>query len=69
MKKVKSVQGDTIDLICWRYYGRTAGVTETVLEHNPALAEQGPILTLGTEVVLPDIPTQQQTTKTINLWD
>ncbi|MGQ9372750.1 tail protein X [Acinetobacter tandoii] len=43
MKKVKSVQGDTIDLICWRYYGRTAGVTETVLEYNPDLAEQGPI--------------------------
>ncbi|MGH1402411.1 MAG: tail protein X, partial [Acinetobacter tandoii] len=53
MKKVKSVQGDTIDLICWRYYGRTAGVTETVLEYNPDLAEQGPILTLGTEVILP----------------
>ena len=69
MKTVKSVQGDTIDLICWRYYGRTAGVTETVLESNLALAEQGPILVLGTEVVLPDIPAQQQMTKTINLWD
>ena len=69
MKTVKSVQGDTIDLICWRYYGRTAGVTETVLESNPPLAEQGPILVLGTEVVLPDIPAQQQMTKTINLWD
>lgn len=69
MKTVKSVQGDTIDLICWRYYGRTSGVTETVLESNLALAEQGPILVLGTEVVLPDIPAQQQMTKTINLWD
>ena len=69
MKTVKSVQGDTIDLICWRYDGRTAGVTETVLESNPALAKQGPILVLGTEVVLPDIPAQQQMTKTINLWD
>ncbi|MBJ9370556.1 tail protein X [Acinetobacter sp. TGL-Y2] len=69
MKKIKSVQGDTLDLICWRYYGRTAGTFEAVLTVNPHLSEQDPILELGTEIILPEITLQEQVTKTINLWD
>ncbi|MFV5433710.1 tail protein X [Acinetobacter towneri] len=68
-KTILSLQNDTVDLICWRHYGRTSGVVEAVLEANPALAEQGPILTIGTSVVLPEINTQQQTAQTISLWD
>ncbi len=26
--KVKALQGDTVDLLCQRYYGTTQGVTE-----------------------------------------
>lgn len=70
MKKiVTALQNDTVDLICWRYYGRTSGVVESVLEANPDLAQQGPILAIGTQVVLPEITTQQQTAQTIQLWD
>lgn len=68
-KTILSLQNDTVDLICWRHYGRTSGVVEAVLEANPALAEQGPILTIGTSVVLPEINTQQHTAQTISLWD
>ncbi|WP_369011935.1 tail protein X, partial [Escherichia marmotae] len=25
MNTVRSIQNDTIDLICWRYYGRSLG--------------------------------------------
>lgn len=25
-------QNDTVEALCWRHYGRTAGVTEAVLE-------------------------------------
>ncbi|MBL2691865.1 phage tail protein, partial [Klebsiella pneumoniae] len=28
--KVKALQGDTVDLLCQRYYGTTQGVTEIV---------------------------------------
>ncbi|MHA3078826.1 tail protein X [Acinetobacter sp. ANC 5502] len=68
-KTITAVQGDTIDLICWRYYGRTAGIVEAVLEANPFLSEQAPILELGTPIFLPDLPAQQQVKQTISLWD
>lgn len=69
MKTVKSIQNDTIDSICWRYYGLSSGVVEMVLQANPQLAELDPILPIATDVVLPDISTPQKTETTINLWD
>ncbi|MDL0037302.1 tail protein X, partial [Enterobacter hormaechei] len=35
LMKAYALQGDTLDAICVRYYGRTEGVVETVLEANP----------------------------------
>jgi len=58
MAAVIASQGDTVDAICWRYYGRTAGVTEAVLEANPGLADLGPIIPHGTQVTLPDAAPQ-----------
>ena len=31
---VRTLQGDTVDALCWRHYGRTDGTVETVLEAN-----------------------------------
>lgn len=69
--KIIAMQGDTVDLICHRHYGRTAGVTEAVYTANPGLAELGAVLPLGTPVVLPDLTTQstETTRQLINLWD
>lgn len=39
--KTFALQGDTLDAICVRYYGRTEGVVEAVLAANPGLAELG----------------------------
>lgn len=52
---VHARQGDTLDLICHRHYGYTAGVTEAVMEANPDLCELGPALPIGTRVILPSI--------------
>ena len=38
--KVKALQGDTVDLLCWRHYGTAQGVTEKVLSANPGLSQQ-----------------------------
>lgn len=65
---VTTIQGDTVDLICWRYYGRTAGVTEQVLEANPGLAALGPVLPMGRLVALPDQP-KRPTARRVQLWD
>ncbi len=68
MNRVYAHQGDSVDLICLRQYGKTAGITEAVLEANPRLADFGPILPHGTPVDLPDVPPQAEE-KTVQLWD
>lgn len=60
-------QGDTLDLICWRYYRTTAAVTEQVLAANPQLDVACPIIPLGTPITLPDLKPVQHTS--LNLWD
>ncbi|ENU79234.1 tail protein X [Acinetobacter sp. ANC 3789] len=68
-KSIKSIQNDTIDSICWRYYGRSTGVVEQVLSANPQLDELGVILPIGTDVLLPDLDSPQNIQHSINLWD
>ncbi|HAV1681000.1 TPA: phage tail protein [Enterobacter hormaechei subsp. steigerwaltii] len=64
----RAQQGDTLDTICARYYGRTEGVFEKVLAANPGLAELGVVLPHGTLVELPDV-LSSPVTETINLWE
>lgn len=57
-------EGDTVDLIAFRYYGSTyGGQVEAILEANRslALADYGPILPRGLTITLPEIvaPTKQ----------
>ncbi|MDA7086497.1 tail protein X [Pseudomonas sp. SA3-5] len=65
---LRANQGDTVDALCWRHYGRTAGVTEAVLEANPGLADNGPIIAQGALVLMPDEAPQPQR-QMVNLWD
>ncbi len=52
---VMAVDGDRLDLMCWRHYGYLRGrVVEAVLEANPGLAMRQ-LLTAGQQIVLPDI--------------
>ena len=69
--RITAQQGDTVDLICHRHYGRTAGVTEAVYAANPGLADIGPVLPIGTPVTLPDLSTQpaEPTQQLVKLWD
>lgn len=67
--QVRAMQGDTLDAICWRHYGRTASVVEQALEANPGLADLGPVLPLGTLVTLPPAPPASENRRIIQLWD
>ncbi|MBP8813198.1 MAG: tail protein X [Laribacter sp.] len=67
--RVIASQGDTVDLICLRHYGYTAGVTEAVYAANAGLADLGPILPLGTTVTLPAAPGPAPAIRMIQLWD
>ena len=63
-----SRQDETVDLICWRHYGRTRDVTEIVLTANPGLAALGAILPFGTTVTLPDVVGEANDAPLVNLW-
>lgn len=69
---VTARQGDTLDLLCWRHLGTTAGgVVEQAFELNRGLAEEGAIIAEGRIVILPDAPLAPAVTtlETVNLWD
>lgn len=42
--RVHAMQGDTVDLLCWRHLGSTAGLVERTYLLNPGLAELGAVL-------------------------
>ena len=69
MATVIAAQGDTVDSLCWQYYGRTAGVTEAVLEANPGLADHGPILPQGLVVNMPEAQASAPQRQMVQLWD
>ncbi|WP_234186401.1 tail protein X [Shinella sp. NM-101] len=61
-------QGETIDLACYRHYGRTADVTELVLAANPALAASDAVLPMGTRILMPDAPPSPAARPLVSLW-
>jgi phage tail protein X len=62
-------QGDTVDLLCWRHYGRSDGTVEAVLEANGGLADYGVVLPHGLSVYLPDLAEVDTTTPMLQLFD
>jgi len=66
---VRTIQNDTVDALCWRFYGRTAGVTEAVLEANPGLADHGPVLPQGLVVNMPEAQTTAPQRQMVQLWN
>ena len=69
MATYRTSDGDVLDDVCRRFYGREAGAVEAVLEANPGLAELGPVLPAGTVIELPDLPRPLETIPTVKLWD
>lgn len=54
-------EGITVDLLLWRRYGvRGRRLVEETLARNPGLAQLGQFLPLGTVVILPDLPVQEE---------
>ncbi|WP_459900060.1 tail protein X [Desulfobaculum senezii] len=66
--RYRTKDGDMVDAICQRHYGRTAGVVESVLEANPDLADLGPVLDAGVVIVLPELPAPEPD-EGVSLWD
>lgn len=70
MLRYITADGDTLDLICWRYYGRTSGVVEAVLGANRGLAALGPVYAAGVVIELPEAaPPDPAAAPVTRLWD
>ena len=69
MDIVRTLQGDTVDMVARRHFGDESGFVELILSANPGLAERGLILPLGTEISLPEVAAAAEVVPVITLWD
>ena len=68
--RYRTSDGDTLDYICFNFYGYTAGSLDAVYEANPGIENENPFLPAGIEVVLPELVTSRSSDETpIRLWD
>ena len=65
---VRARQHDTLDLLCQRHLGRTAGHVEATLGANPGLARIGPVLPMGHPVTLVASPSAKNK-QMVYLWE
>jgi len=65
-KRVITRDGDVLDAIVWKHYGRS-DVIAAVLEANPHLALMPPVLSAGLLIELPDLPLPVEA-PVIRLW-
>lgn len=63
----RTLAGDVLDWICWRYYGRQSGAVEAVLAANVGLAERGAVYPAGVVIALPELPAP--VSQPTRLWD
>lgn len=66
---IRAQQNDTVDALCWRHYGRTAGVTEAVFEANAGLADFGATLPQGIIVQMPEVTGLAPMRQILKLWN
>ena len=66
--RYRTRDGDMLDDICWRHYGRQSEAVEAVLDANPGLADLGPVYATGTVITLPDLPAAEAPAP-VRLWD
>lgn len=64
--RYRTSNGDTLDLICYQHYGCEGAITD-VLNANQNIAEHGPILPSGIEIILPVVSAKVE--ETVSLWD
>ncbi|XHF32233.1 tail protein X [Pseudomonas chlororaphis] len=70
MRKVRSVAGDSVNLLLYRETERSDDSAEEALwKLNPALAEHGPILPAGVWVTLPELDSRPAAIKPVLAWD
>jgi len=68
-RTIRTIDGDMLDVICLHHYGHAHRYVEAVLSANPGLADQGPVLSAGIVIVLPDLAELGHQEAAVRLWD
>ena len=70
MRKVRSIAGDSVNLLLFRELGRCDDVAEeTLWRVNPDLAEYGPVLPAGVGVIVPEMASRPAARRPVSAWD
>jgi phage tail protein X len=67
---VRSIAGDSVNLLLYRELGRCDDKAEENLWRlNPDLAEQGPVLPAGVWVIVPEVESRPAAVRPVSAWD
>jgi phage tail protein X len=70
MRRVRSIAGDSVNLLLFRETGRSDDAAEEALWRlNPTLSEQASILPAGVWVSLPELDNQPTVVAPVSAWD
>jgi phage tail protein X len=70
MRRVRSIAGDSVNLLLYRQLGRCDDAAEeTLWRLNPVLAEFGPVLPAGVWVVVPELDSRPVMARPVLAWD
>ncbi|MCS3836720.1 phage tail protein X [Pseudomonas sp. JAI111] len=70
MRNVRSIAGDSVNLLLYRALERCDDAAEESLWRlNPGLAEYGPVLPAGVRVLLPELDSKPIAPKLASAWD
>ena len=70
MRRVRSIAGDSVNLLLCRQLGRSGDAAEEALWRlSPELAEQGAVLPAGVSVLVPELDAQPVASRPVSAWD
>lgn len=65
---VRALEDETMDALVWRVLRRTTSAVEAVLRANPGLADVGPFLPRGQQVMIPSDALMPVARPLVQLW-
>ncbi|MGY2289121.1 tail protein X [Pseudomonas sp. SDO528_S397] len=70
MRRVRSIAGDSVNLLLYRELGRCDDAAlELLWRVNPGLAEYGPVLPADVWVVVPEVASRPAVARPVLAWD
>lgn len=64
----RTKDGDVLDALCRKQYGKGTNWVEEVIAANPGLARLGPVLPSGVLITFPDVIEDEPEAPAIRLW-